>query len=857
MKSIESMKRIILSLVLLLTSIYAWAESPYEQWRKKIVEQGRKELARIQSENEINNANGLSSENHYLVIISPAPSYPDGDFIKQIKGKGQGANDEVPYILDQNTLTALDGSLRRMNAESEIDTYLLLVNFIPLEFVNEIPDDASIADFFRGKKTDLVTAIAEPVAKDAGEIVVGITSEVLSKVTKPTLYCGFVNFKVFKNRAEGRSQWVYYPHNSLIDFDTEYKHLLNGFVKNTKNWPADEPAKVLTLMDVIRQGNMEYKRVKGTLANLLTITDPGQMKNLIHELGNSSLGGLNLRQRVHAMKVLSSGSLTDNREIQVLNLMKTAPSSDYKFLLDSLMKTNNFSKQKESLLKCIVGKTDDEHAFWGEDNYLELIKSLGILVKGSSDIDTKTGKFVGDPEVNRKLVWDKSYAFNLNTPRVGTNAWDVELLDNGYLYVKNQYVTNQVCETKTQAKSEISFEVCEAIWSTETEDVIDPFALIGFVNRSDLAILDGVGEKDAKIMLVPAIMLKYAQDKKFNANTAAAFFLTLDVVTILVPMTKVYNLAKITQRIYFALDLAATAGSFANLTVNALNDDPAYANVIAKYNLVTGAINLAALAGGTRLIGNIAGEFVTEVNQPGIKTGLKNLASKGNKDAQELLAMEKELVEEGVASGQSWATSVKQVADNIDDALGAFYTLPRDKILVNIVENAVIANDNNRLLRIFGLDKTLLGKMLERVGRTYSNKFSNIYKGEEIGKFPAYKNIKYLTQSEREAYKVIVKNGELYVGGNLLSTQQRVIFVMDESGNIYAGVQKVGEFHHSSFLSGADVATAGELKFINNTIEISASSGHYTPTIESLEQFVIELTERGVNINDLKINRGY
>ncbi|HEY9007696.1 MAG TPA: hypothetical protein VIM75_16265 [Ohtaekwangia sp.] len=105
--------------------------------------------------------------------------------------------------------------------------------------------------------------------------------------------------------------------------------------------------------------------------------------------------------------------------------------------------------------------------------------------------------------------------------------------------------------------------------------------------------------------------------------------------------------------------------------------------------------------------------------------------------------------------------------------------------------------------------------------------------------------------------RTFVKDGELLVNGKKLSSNQRVIFVMDEYGNIYAGVQKFGEFHHSSFLAGADVATAGEIKFIDDMIEISNSSGHYTPTGESLKQIVEELTSRGVSINRIKINRGY
>lgn len=201
----------------------------------------------------------------------------------------------------------------------------------------------------------------------------------------------------------------------------------------------------------------------------------------------------------------------------------------------------------------------------------------------------------------------------------------------------------------------------------------------------------------------------------------------------------------------------------------------------------------------------------------------------------------------------------EDIINQVNDALGTFYSKSNDKILTDIIEEAVHADNYTKLSKSFGIDKTLKGKTLGSSGKRYELTASNIYKGEELGKYPAYENIKYLNESERQLYKVAVKDGELFVNGSKLASlsTKRVIFVMDEGGNIYASVQKIGEFHHSSFLSGADVVTAGEFKFIDNILEISPSSGHYTPTAESLTGLIEELISRGVNINNLKINRIY
>ncbi|HEY8934781.1 MAG TPA: EndoU domain-containing protein, partial [Cyclobacteriaceae bacterium] len=226
-----------------------------------------------------------------------------------------------------------------------------------------------------------------------------------------------------------------------------------------------------------------------------------------------------------------------------------------------------------------------------------------------------------------------------------------------------------------------------------------------------------VGDKDAKVIVVPALMLQYAQDKKFNTNAAAGFFMTLDAVTILVPMTKVYNLAKITQRIYLGLDLAAAAGSLGNLTVNMLNNDPAFAGVVAKYNLVTAVVNIAALAGGTKLAANLAGEFVGEVNKPGVKEALQQLAVKGNKNADEILALERELQLEGKVAGQNWVTSIAQnTAANIDitddaitlgaDLLRAKSYLAKTSPPAGTIDVVVHGSGDEYILLVNGVEKT-------------------------------------------------------------------------------------------------------------------------------------------------------
>jgi hypothetical protein len=135
------------------------------------------------------------------------------------------------------------------------------------------------------------------------------------------------------------------------------------------------------------------------------------------------------------------------------------------------------------------------------------------------------------------------------------------------------------------------------------------------------------------------------------------------------------------------------------------------------------------------------------------------------------------------------------------------------------------------------------------------------YDGEEHGTARAWEpfdaNVQYLNEVERHQYKVKVSNGLLTdVNGMPLDSADtnngKLMFVMDLNGNIYAGPQRLMEFHHSSFLSGDKVAAAGELEIANGQVVThSRNSGHYHPTKEHHEQFIAEMNERGIDLSNV------
>ncbi|GMY25152.1 IQ domain-containing protein IQM3-like [Fagus crenata] len=121
--------------------------------------------------------------------------------------------------------------------------------------------------------------------------------------------------------------------------------------------------------------------------------------------------------------------------------------------------------------------------------------------------------------------------------------------------------------------------------------------------------------------------------------------------------------------------------------------------------------------------------------------------------------------------------------------------------------------------------------------------------------------IKYLGPQERENYEYIIVEGKLInkQTRDLLDTMKdsqaaKWIFVMSTSKKLYAGQKKKGVFHHSSFLAGGVTLAAGRLVAENGILKsISAYSGHYRPTDDSIESFLSLLKENGVNLNGVQI----
>jgi len=133
---------------------------------------------------------------------------------------------------------------------------------------------------------------------------------------------------------------------------------------------------------------------------------------------------------------------------------------------------------------------------------------------------------------------------------------------------------------------------------------------------------------------------------------------------------------------------------------------------------------------------------------------------------------------------------------------------------------------------------------------------------KDIGEFLLYKIVKgvaYLDREQRDDKKIHVKGGIIYnsrhekfhTGNMKTSTMGKgwAIFVISPDNTLYANSHKTDSFHHSSFLSGAAVQSAGEIAIDNGkVVALTNKSGHYLPNSGSFVRILYWLKQHGVSL---------
>ncbi len=594
------------------------------------------------------------------------------------------------FINDKVRLDTLNNRLIVINANRTIKTYLLLVNYVELTFKDGVnAADVQNAFYNIGTKESVSAQLVDSARIKSRAIVEKISGPILNadiNFYSPFLFFGLIKYSTAVNTKNAYQIITYSPiTNSQVQ--DGYKDILALEVKK-QTWRQGDKGDnqyPFIAIDAIAGANQGYDDITSVLAKIMLQTTTLDMYNLLSPVKTTSLAMLTLDQRLYALKILSAENFNSSDiGTQINNLLTSTPPSKIDSLLAALLLVNDkaiiSTKQGTSLFYCIlVGETDP--LFFGNNAYLDFTTAICQLVKTKSTYKADEDAFFNlstSDLSNRIFLWDKSYTTHIFTvPSDGTNNYGVEF--------------DKSCNIAVSRQSSLSFTRYAGNTNQPYKDFnwidmpkisgLNPYTLVGFVNRSDLSFLSEAvsnlnkGETP-KITIVPAIFLKYAADKKFNDDAGRTAVIALDVAVSLAPITKVYDLSILAQRAYLALDGFYAVGALSNLAE--LGSNPLFKDVVDGYN------NLLFIVGGTQAGTEIGLKLLKgslKIRQTEVTTFLKqeesayadlvNLSLNSNasatqqKMANALLKVREELLNEGkIIYGDAWYTGILSASKN-------------------------------------------------------------------------------------------------------------------------------------------------------------------------------------------------
>lgn len=387
-------------------------------------------------------------------------------------------------------------------------------------------------------------------------------------------------------------------------------------------------------------------------------------------------------------KLASDNNITDGKEKAIVKLVASIKSEKFNDFFTLVQADNN------KILKNLMFKIDDKTFFYGANNYTNLVKLFlqmfnyvnKDILKGINADELKTYTVVQNSYFtpsNNEPIFHMYFQYDKPELQISQGVWEV----------------TQNCNWVAEFGGD-GHEECITSQSVKYQDpmYVKPFDMVVLASDSDYNLINGISDDNKKVTVIPAILLFYAHEKGQVENIKIYVQNTLDVVTLLVPVTKIATGPKWLAKTFTFVDKWSKVNAGVNLAVNntPLNQIPEIKAALDAYNAVTAVMNVTSLAGSIGK-GKIA-KFFNEVDNPAAKQILLNQTKNGSDDAKKILDVEAELKAYSEAKlGKDWWKS-------FDDVLASVKKLVGKESSVNIVwknlddKNIIWANPNSNIL---------------------------------------------------------------------------------------------------------------------------------------------------------------
>ncbi|HTL83169.1 MAG TPA: hypothetical protein VL651_15755 [Bacteroidia bacterium] len=573
---------------------------------RKLITEGQKQFCDILDANDCAIAHQEYDKMRFVVDVGGNENYP----------LGYTTGGSNPNVSTKSPLKdSINSWIRQMYQQYNLELYLIFINTLNVEIKTPIPDSAKVRDLFCTSLYDDVGNLHE-MEQLHEELAFDIVNNVISPRNRDCIILSTAEFKgVFK--ADGKiSKWNFsklFKHKStertfaaLDEVYADYYRRIQSDGSCTSDLPEiSAHAYVNDLAQTLKSQQMR--------SLLLGIMHPDPLKLVLVNFNYpQDYTDLTLAQRVHILSVFSGYPMLSDyfgntgEERYTIKVISSTPKDQIEGLLDSLSVPSSLNSNPDylgtradaSLIYVLMWRIDD--SYWSEDNdYTKFIKAISDLMMSSETVIANHLPSTDEQWLRRKINWGGTTEGGIED--IGHQKYDVNMYSNGTVQVSSQIVSGWNKNTSSNINSS-GVHPYTVVWSDNGTFNLNPFDLVFFTNRSNISMLETAGTPRNSVRAVPAIFLKYADDKDFDQAATSAFTTTLYVVGIGVgvlatggTLVAAIEAADFALAAYAASQFIGVAGQIAADAIG----NPTLKNVALAYNSIIGIWGVGELLANT------------------------------------------------------------------------------------------------------------------------------------------------------------------------------------------------------------------------------------------------------------------
>ncbi len=518
--------------------------------------------------------------------------------VNYVKVEAHGANAALG-TLEQAIKDSANAKLRRIYLEYGVEMYVVMINSLDVVIKDTIKGAFTTQNFFHAKLYDSLTNVTE-LKNLHNSITNRIIAQSLSgqdrdcMILSQASYCGA--FFPGKNKfciglevlSAHHSTSVTYPELSRLK-EYLFTRMQQQYLTTATNDNFSLPATVDEFADAVK-----FIRLRQSIRQTFTTSGLDDIFDQFE--GQVDYESLSTDDRVHALSVYSGYPMSGDwfgmsgEETQAIKIIQHTPSDKVHDLLYYLEQPNPLKgnvlyggdQSNDALIKKLIDRTHDA-VMSADNNYTKLVMVITQLIMSSEQTFEEKKPAETDNWLDRIFYWDDTYLFGSDPP-IGTHAYDVEWTNGNAISVQKKIVDGRIPEYVALEDHYIYYPHWDG---TYTPVVLQPFDLIFFTNRSNNGMLQSAGATKGDIFVAPAIFLKYADDKTFNANALKVTVISLDLLAIALGPGAIWAAVEAGSYGLAAFEALQFLGSGASLLLNAITD-PDLQSLIEKYNMIVG-----------------------------------------------------------------------------------------------------------------------------------------------------------------------------------------------------------------------------------------------------------------------------